>query len=72
MSTLSKRATKCLRRIDAGKSIPDIGAMDELEHKGMIATKVDAGEIEIRVTKKGRDYLGEKFLGKRAGAEVQS
>ena len=65
MSELSKRALKCLKRIDSGKSIPDIGAMDELERKKLIACKYGDGEIEIKVTEKGRQMLGDSFIGRR-------
>lgn len=62
---LSKRAIKCLKRIDRGQSIPDIGAMDELEKKGFIVCLVEDFEIEINETEKAKEFLGDDFVGKR-------
>ena len=52
--SLSKRAMRCLKRIDANKSSPDIDAMDELEANGAITCEYGDGECTIRITKLGR------------------
>jgi len=65
MSKLSKRGLRCLKRIDAGKSICDIGAMDELEKKGFIVCTFDDGEMEINQTEKSKTFLADEFVGCR-------
>lgn len=54
---ISKRALKCLKRIDAGKSIPDIGAMDELEEQKLIVCTYGDGEMSVLITDDGKKAL---------------
>lgn len=57
MAKPSKRAMKCLKRIDASKSIPDLGALDELERNQLIACIYGDGEMAITITDTGKAAL---------------
>lgn len=54
---LSPRLLKCLKRIEAKKSLPDFGGVCILESKGYITMTGPSDDIDMQITEKGREAL---------------
>lgn len=55
---LTKRELRCLKRVEARKSIPDFGALATLDTKGFVSlTGDDSSDMTLTITDKGRAAL---------------